>query len=159
MKQGDKILVVVDNVHSWRTSAIFYAMDIMISSFNYIENVIFLLAATLPEYDSFVKDRSNHVVEGKEAIMKFNLDPKFRFDLPFFTKDEIKGFIKKYIGNEFLLRFTYPDRRTRSLTAEDETALIYLSEKILKETRGHPMLVKFSLLGNGLQKDVSIVII
>jgi hypothetical protein len=47
LKQGDKILVVVDDVHSGRTSAIFYAMDIIISSFNYIENIIFLLAATL----------------------------------------------------------------------------------------------------------------
>lgn len=47
MKQDDKIVVVVvDNVHSERTSAIFHVMDIMITSFNYIENAIFLLVAT-----------------------------------------------------------------------------------------------------------------
>ncbi|MGB8935482.1 MAG: hypothetical protein WCC17_10310 [Candidatus Nitrosopolaris sp.] len=32
--------------------------------------------------------------------MKFNLDSKFRYDLPFFTQDEIKGFIKKYMGEK-----------------------------------------------------------
>jgi predicted AAA+ superfamily ATPase len=56
--KGDKILVVVDDVHYERTSAIFYAMDVILSSFRYIQNIMFLLAARLPEYDSFVKELS-----------------------------------------------------------------------------------------------------
>lgn len=137
--RGDKILVVVDNAHSDRTSAIFYAMDVIISTFRDIRNIMFLLAARLPEYYSFVKDRLNQVKEGKDAIMKFKLEPNFRYDLPFFTKDDINGFIKKYIGKEFELSLTDPNGQFRNITADDETILSNLSENLLKETRGHPI--------------------
>jgi len=40
------------------------------------------------------------------------------------------------------------------MTAEDEEELSYFSEKILKDTRGHPIMVKFYLLGDGLHADV-----
>jgi hypothetical protein len=60
LKRGDNILVVVDDVHSERTSAIFYAMDV-ISSFRFIKNIRFLLAARIPEYDWFVGDRLNRL--------------------------------------------------------------------------------------------------
>jgi hypothetical protein len=96
LEYGDKILVVVDNVHSGRTSTIFYAMDEIISRFTYIQSIMFLLAAQIPEYDSFVRDRLNLIRKGKELIRKFSRDPKFRYELSYFTKDDIKGFIKKY---------------------------------------------------------------
>ena len=155
LEHGDKILVVVDNVHSERTSAIFYAMDVIISSFRYSQNIMFLLAARIPEYDSFVKDRINEVTEGKESIRKFNNDPKFRYDLSYFTKDEIKGFIKKYIEKEFTVAFTDPSGHTREITDDDEELLSRLSEEIFEETRGHPIMVKFSFLRDrGLHADV-----
>jgi hypothetical protein len=47
LEYGDKILVVVDNVHSERTSTIFYAMDVIISRFTYIQNIMFLPHKTL----------------------------------------------------------------------------------------------------------------
>ncbi|MFZ0510629.1 MAG: tetratricopeptide repeat protein [Candidatus Nitrosopolaris sp.] len=145
LEYGDKILVVVDNVHSERTSAIFYAMDEIISSFTYIQNIRFLLAARIPEYDSFVRDRLNQVREGKESIRKFINNPEFRYDLPFFTDDEIKGFIKKYKVEL--------SGQTRMMTTEDEK-LSNLSREIFEDTRGHPIMVKFYLLGNGLRTDV-----
>lgn len=95
--RGDKILVVVDDVHSERRSAIFCAMDI-ISSHKDIQNIRFLLAARTPDYDWFVgSDRLNQVQEGKESIERFSNEPEFRFnrkdtkpyDPLFFTKDEI----------------------------------------------------------------------
>jgi tetratricopeptide (TPR) repeat protein/GTPase SAR1 family protein len=150
LASGDKILVVVDNVHSERTSAIFYAMDEIISSFTFIQNIRFLLAARIPEYESLVKDRLNKVGEGKESIIKFSKDPEFRYtrketkpyDPLFFTKDEIKGFIKKYTD------------QTKMMTSEDDESLNNLSEKILKDTRGHPIMIKFFLLQGGLRTDV-----
>ena len=142
---GDKILVVVDDVHTERTSAIFYAMDVISSVPKKKQNVIFLLGARLPEYDSFVKDRLNLINEGKDAIMKFNLDSKFRYDLPFFTQDEIKGFIKKYMGEKI-----FPN----GLTIAEYEELV--SNFILKATGGHPIaiMIKFYLLGGGLHTDV-----
>ena len=152
--RGDKILVVVDNAHTERTSAIFYVMDIILSTYRDIRNIMFLVAARIPEYDSFVKERLSHVKEGKDAIMKVRVDTKFRYDLPLFTKDEINGFIKKYIGREYLLRFTNPNGQEINVTAEDDSLLSILSEQILETTKGHPILVKFLLLGDGLHKNV-----
>ena len=80
LAHGDKILVVVDNVHSERTSAIFYAIDVIIYSYKYVRNIRFLLAARIPEYDWFVKDRLNQVKEGKESIRKFSNEPEFRYN-------------------------------------------------------------------------------
>jgi tetratricopeptide (TPR) repeat protein len=87
----------------------------------------------------------NLINEGKDAIMKFNLDSKFRYDLPFFTQDEIKGFIKKYMGEKI-----FPN----GLTIAEYEELV--SNFILKATGGHPIaiMIKFYLLGGGLHTDV-----
>jgi hypothetical protein len=148
LEYGDKILVVVDNVHSGRTSAIFYAMDEIISRFTYIQNIMFLLAAQIPEYDSFVRDRLNLIREGKELIRKFSRDPEFRYELSYFTKGDIKEFIKKYnhIRNV--------NDQDKNITTEDEESLSNYAEKILKQTIGHPIMVKFLLLRDGLRTDV-----
>jgi tetratricopeptide (TPR) repeat protein len=148
LEYGDKILVVVDNLHSRRTSAIFYAMDEIISRFTYIQNIMFLLAAQIPEYDSFVRDRLNLAREEQETIRKFNRDPEFRYELSYFTKDDIKGFIKKYNY------IKDPNGQSKNITTEDEESLSNYAEKILKQTIGHPILVKFLLLRDGLRTDV-----
>jgi ABC-type dipeptide/oligopeptide/nickel transport system ATPase component len=148
LEYGDKILVVVDNVHSGITSTIFYAMDEIISRFTYIQNIMFLLAAQTPEYDSFVRDRLNLIREGKELIRKFSRDPQFRYELSYFTKDDIKGFIKKYN------HIKDPNGQSKNITTEDEESLSNYAEKILKQTIGHPIMVKFLLLRDGLRTDV-----
>jgi tetratricopeptide (TPR) repeat protein len=148
LEYGDKILVVVDNVHSGRTSAIFYAMDEIISRFTYIQNIMFLLAAQIPEYDSFVRDRLNLIREGKELIRKFSRDPEFRYELSYFTKDDIKGFIKKYNHIKDV------NGQGKNIITEDEEPLSNYAEKILKQTIGHPIMVKFLLLRDGLRADV-----
>jgi tetratricopeptide (TPR) repeat protein len=148
LEYGDKILVVVDNVHSVRTSAIFYAMDEIISRFTYIQNIMFLLAAQIPEYDSFVRDRLNLAREGKEMIRKFSRDPEFRYELSYFTKDDIKGFVKKYNHVKDV------NGQSKNITKEAEESLSNYAEKILKQTIGHPIMVKFLLLRDGLRMDV-----
>jgi tetratricopeptide (TPR) repeat protein len=148
LEYGDKILVVVDNVHSVRTSAIFYAMDEIISRFIFIQNIIFLLAAQTPEYDSLVRDRVNLIREGKELIRKYSRDQEFRYELSYFTKDDIKGFIKKYN------HIKDPNGQSKNITTEDEEPLSNYAEKILKQTTGHPIMVKFLLLRDGLRMDV-----
>jgi hypothetical protein len=41
-----------------------------------------------------------------------------------------------------------------NIIAENDISLSNFSEDILKETRGHPIMVKFLLLGDGLHTDV-----
>ena len=54
LDRGDRIL---DNVHSERTSAIFYVMDVIISSYKYIQNIMFLLAALSLEHGFYMSFR------------------------------------------------------------------------------------------------------
>jgi tetratricopeptide (TPR) repeat protein len=171
LQHGDKVLVTVDNVHTERTSAIFYAMDVLESSYKSNKNVRFLLAARIPEYDSLLR-RLNQVREGKESIRKFSKAPEFRFKRNdtkdekdplffnplFFTKDEITGFVEKYWGKIGIILKDSKGKIIQSTVDEEDLAreglLNTLSEVCLKETNGHPIMVKFYFLRDGLRTDV-----
>jgi hypothetical protein len=111
------------------------------------------LTARIPEYDLFISpDRMGLLNEGKESVRKFSKDPGFRYELPFFSSNEIKYFIKKYLGKEFNLEFTNSRGEIGMINEDDEELLDGLSETILKETNGgHPIMVKFSFLQDGLR--------
>jgi hypothetical protein len=86
LNEGNKILVVVDNAHTERVAAIFYVMD-QISSHILNGNIVFLLAARLPEFDVFVRDRLDQVQQGKESIRKFSKENDFKYPLEKFSED------------------------------------------------------------------------
>ena len=141
LKDGNKVFVAVDNAHDERTSAIFYVID-KISSYDLTKNVRFLLTARLPEFDWFIKDRLSKVLqeEFRNSIRKLTDDSSFRYELPFFTNNEIKEFIEWYSKNI--------EGKSSAISSEE-------SENIYQYTaNGHPIMVKFAVIGKGLEEDV-----
>ncbi len=139
LKGGNNVLVAIDNVHSERTAAIFHVIDRM-SNFDLKKNLCFILTARLPEFDWFVNDRLNAVEEVyRQSIRKFVQYPSHRYELENFTEKEIEEFIEKYTAQE---------------TKTPNGLICDLSLKIFNETKGHPIMVKFYVLGKGLDEDV-----
>jgi tetratricopeptide (TPR) repeat protein len=156
LTEGKKILVVVDNAHTERVAAMFYVMD-QISNHILNSNILFLLAARLPEFDLFVKDRLEQVQQGKESIRKFSKDPNFKYSIDKYTEDEIKAFIRKYVqmGTKIILKSLDVEPETLSrITVNGEQSIDRLSALIIKETNGLPIMIKFFLIGQGLRTDV-----
>ena len=158
LTSGAKVLVSMDNVHSVGTAPIFRVMD-QLSHFELRENVRFLLTARHPDYDKLI-DQQMHEVHPifRPSIEKFN-DPNytrnFRLDLPPFSIGEIKEFIIKY-GNSEQLRRTnlQDDEKDKDQLELSDIERDKISRKIYKDTKGTAIMVKFSVLGEGLHEDV-----
>ena len=132
----NNVLVVVDNVHDNKMAIIFYIID-QLQSFNKIDKITFFLAARQPEYDALISSGifSQSVRDYKDSILTFNKGLEYQFP-PFmlnFTQDEIIRFIDKYIE---IARKQYKDK----IDIQQEAI------KIFEDTKGHPILVKFSYL-------------
>lgn len=145
LNNGNKVLVAVDDVHDERSSAIFYVMEkLLFISDNKKQNIRFILTASRPEYDLLIdphRGLAKVPLEYRSAIQYFRdqsnkKDSNLKYEIPFFTNHEIKGFFRKY----------------KEISSIKEEEL----EKIYKDTKGHPIMVKFSVLGNGLYNDVEI---
>ena len=96
LKAKNKVLIAVDNVHSERTAAIFYAMD-QLSNYNLSKDILFILTARLPEFDWFVNDRLNRVDESyRQSIRKFAQLSQYRYEIEPLTKEDIEQFLEKY---------------------------------------------------------------
>ena len=152
LNNNNNVLVAVDDVHSERTAAIFYVMD-ELSNYESHANVRFLLTAGLPEFDWYVNDRLGKVKEGiyRESIRKFRARPAFRFELPLYSKEEIKTFIKRYGKIDHLIQKI----RNPLNVWSKEYVYQLISENIYNDTaKGHPLMVKFSVFGKGLRSDV-----
>jgi hypothetical protein len=149
LNDGNKVLVAIDNVHDERRTAIFYAMD-QLSFHNKSKNLRFILTARLPEYDLLVDPQRLLIQvqkEYRESIKRFRNESMeenspLKYEIPFFTKDDIKGFIKKY-GIE-----------ASSSAIREEESFDEMLEKIYNDTKGIPIMVKFSVFGQGLYNDV-----
>lgn len=136
LQDGIKVLVAVDNAHEERISPIFYVTDKLFSS-QLRGNLKLILTARLPEFDLFVKDRLYKVSEGiRKSIIRLTCDPNFKYPLPYFTKEEIKEFIRLY----------------SDITDKDQSDK--KCQEIYDYTIGYPIMVKFSLFSQGLSHDV-----
>ncbi len=136
---GNKTLVAIDNVHNERTAAIFHVID-QLSNHSLHKNLFFILTARLPEFDWLVNDRLNKIEESyRHSIRKFVQHPNYKFELEAFTKNEILDFVKMY--------------KDQTVNQSDDQ-LCDLALKIFKETKGHPIMVKFYVLDRGLDEDV-----
>jgi hypothetical protein len=95
-----KRLVAVDNVNNERTSAIFYVMDQLYSQKR--NDIKFLLTARIPEFNRFIQGRLGTVQEEKhrDSINKFILESNehglLKYELGFFTEEDIRYFMTKY---------------------------------------------------------------
>ncbi len=141
IRGGNKVLVAVDNVHDKKMASVFHILNLL-RSFNKKENVIFLLSARQPEYNSLlekekftIEDKYRHAIESL-----FVNAPNYSYDIKPFTETEIKDFIKKY--EEYL-----PEKRKQKSIEEN-------AKEIFEDTGGHPIMVKFAVVGKGLREDV-----
>ena len=138
LANAGKVLVAVDNVHDSKMAIIFYIID-QLQSFNNIDKIRFLLAARQPEYNTLVTSGvfSEKVKDYKDSILSFK-NKDLKYELPYFELNEVIEFINKY-------------KKYTNIKDAKQKAIEILENK---ETKGHPIMVKFSVLGDGLKKDV-----
>ena len=139
VKNGNNVVVIVDNVHNKTISTVFSLIQKIKNDYeNKLDKIKFLLSARQPEF-GWAMDRG---IFDSETIERIDIlfDDDKRYDIPYFTEDEVKGFIEKY--HEFL----HPSKRIKSI---EENA-----KEILQDTDGHPIMVRFSVLQDGLRSHV-----
>jgi hypothetical protein len=135
LKENKKILIAIDNAHNEKTFSIFNFID-KVSNSLLAGNLKIIMTARKPEGD-WLSNGLDKVEEGiRKSIRKLCANPNFMYTLPYFTKEEIKEFVKRYMGNE--------DARITNKTTE-----------IYDYTKGDPIMVKFSVFGKGLEQDVA----
>ena len=147
VESGEKILIVVDNVHNKTIANIFYVIKkIRDDNEDKLDKIRFLLSARQPDFklamdkglfDSKTMDYINILFDEERKL--FDIDKEKKSKL-YFTEDEVRGFIEKY--KEYL----HPLIRYKSL---EENA-----NEIFEDTKGHPIMVRFSVLQNGLESHV-----
>ena len=118
--------------------AIFYVIN-QLSFIDNSKDLLFIVTARLPEYDTLVTKRLL-LLEDQDriALKKFNERPDIKYPIPYFTNvEEVEQFFVFY--------------KTK-YNVEKSSPKSYL--EIFEETNGHPIMVKFFLLGKGLREDV-----
>ena len=157
IKSGKKVLIAADDAHNVETVAIFYALD-KFSNYELKENLRFILAARLPDFDFFLekglcKIPQTYAESIRELTGEATVDIDFRFELPAFSEKDIAGFIKKY-GNsaKLILNYGYLGIHTSGELSDGDVCKI--SKRIMEDTKGIAVLVRFLVVGQGLHKDV-----
>jgi tetratricopeptide (TPR) repeat protein len=159
LKEGNKILVAVDDVHYKRTAAIFSVIDSLRSYTEKKDNIRFLLTGRQPEFDRFVNDRLGEIPSEQIRKSIRKLSARLKFEIPNFDPKEIKEFIKQYkneeeIKNSFNVQFNVRYDKYNELF-NDEKKIDNISSLIFNKTeKGYPILVKFLLFGKGLYEDM-----
>jgi hypothetical protein len=101
---------------------------------------LFLLAARNPEFNWALERNlfgDNKLVQSMRGLF----DNEHSYKVPYFEKDEIKGFIQKY--QEFR------NQSTKNNSLEQN------AEEIFEDTiEGHPIMVRFAVLNQGLSGHV-----
>ena len=137
---GNKILVAIDNIHDKKTSLIFHVINNLSTLSNEkIQNVHFILAARIPEFDWVLEKNLWNDSDAIENIEKL-FDEDYKYPVPYFELDEVKDFIVKYKD------FLYIDRKYKSIEQN--------ANEIFDDTDGYPIMVRFSVLNEGLDAHV-----
>jgi tetratricopeptide (TPR) repeat protein len=160
LKDDNKILVAVDDVHDKRFAPIFSVIDSLRSYVEKKDNIRFILTGRLPEFDRYINERLGEIPSESIRNSIRKLSPKLRFDIPNFDPKEIKEFIKKYKDEDEARYSLIQKNNIRSDEYDkifnDEEKVDNISLLIFKETEaGYPILVKFLLFGKGLYEDMS----
>jgi tetratricopeptide (TPR) repeat protein len=159
LKDGNKILVAVDNVHDKRTAAIFSVIDSLRSYEEKKDNIHFILTGRQPEFDRFVDDRLGEIPSDRLRRSIRKLYPKLRYEIKNFEPEEIKEFIKKYkdeeeVKNSLIQKYDLKYEEYDKIF-NDEEKLDNISSLIFRETKeGYPILVKFLLFRKGIFEDM-----
>ena len=135
LKKDKKILVAIDNAHKEKTHSIFYFID-KVSNSQLAKKLKIIMTARKPDFDWLLNGLDKVEEEIRKSIRKLKADPNFIYQIPYFTKEETKEFIKLY-----------------SWTADEELT-DKITEEIYNDTKGDPVMVKFAVFGKGLEQDV-----
>ncbi|HSF51526.1 MAG TPA: tetratricopeptide repeat protein [Nitrososphaeraceae archaeon] len=134
------VIVLVDDVHNKTISDIFSVMK-RIRDYNedIFKKITFLLSARQPDFEQAMTGGGIFHAETKDRIDLLFDDPK-REPIPYFSQEEVKGFIEKYRE--------YWDSSLRNKSIDEN------AQAIFNDTKGHPIMVRFSVLKNGLKNHV-----
>ena len=136
----NKILIVIDDVQNSKLSLIFSIIDALQPlNKNVKDKIHFLLAARQPEFNWIIEKNLWSDTNAVQLIEQL-FDENYKYTVPYFALDEIKKFIVKYKD------FLYSTRRDKTI---DDNA-----NDILKGTGGYPIMVRFSVLHDGLKVHV-----
>ncbi|HKG89501.1 MAG TPA: hypothetical protein VKA95_14350, partial [Nitrososphaeraceae archaeon] len=136
LRKNEKILVAVDDAHNERTNSIFYVLD-KLSNSELTKHLRFVITARQPEFTWLLEGLDKVQEKIRKSIRKLTEDTKFIYPMPYFTKEEIRDFIKLYSEN------------IDDYLSDDKN-----SQEIYDYTKGDPIMVKFFVLMQGLEKDV-----
>jgi hypothetical protein len=98
LKMNEKILVAVDDVYDYKTNSIFYVIDKLPNS-ELTKHLRFIITARLPEFTWLLDGLDKVQEELRKSIRKIMGDVNFIYGLQYFTKEEIRDFIKLYLEN------------------------------------------------------------
>ena len=136
LRMDKKILVAIDNVHREEKYPIFYFID----KLSYLlsgRKLKIIMTARTPEFDWLLNGLN--VEEGmRRSIRKLYAEPNFIYQVPYFTKEEVKELVEQYCG-----------------TVGDEKLVGEITEEIYGYTKGDPVKVKFSILDRRLEQYVA----
>ena len=137
---NNRVLVVIDDVHSHNNHLIFSVIKkLQPLNKEKKDNILFLLAARQPDYDwVFEKNLWNDTdsIENVEELFNEN----YKYQIPYFELDEVKDFIFKY--GIFLSEY----RKYKTIEQN--------ANEIFEDTNGYPIMVRFSVLNEGLDVHV-----
>jgi tetratricopeptide (TPR) repeat protein len=136
----NNVLIVIDDVQSAKLSLIFdviYRLQTL--NKNVKDKIHFLLAARQPEFN-WISDKNLWGDANAVQTIEELFDDNYKFSIPYFTTEEIKEFIVKYKDLLYVTR--------RKKTVEEN------ANDIFKDTNGYPIMVRFSVLNEGLEIHV-----
>ena len=139
---GNRILVVVDNVHEEKTSAIFASIR-SLQTFDKNYSIRFILCARQPEYEWLIErygGRTQAYIQAIDSLFNGDENKKYRYKIPNFSEEDVAGFIEKY--KRYLDDF-WKNKSTEEITK----AVFELSE-------GNPLLTRFFVIQGGLEPHV-----
>ena len=155
LKDGNKILVAVDNVNDKKTAAIFSIIDSLRAYEEKKDNIRFILTGRQPEFDRFVNDRLDTVSEPVRQSIQ-NLHKQISYSIPNFTPIEIQSFLERYKNEDEVKGFVTNNNfdYNKLFVLKDQTTLNNISSFIYEKTNGDPILLKFFIFGKGFATDV-----
>ena len=156
LKDGNKILVAVDNVNDKRTATIFYIIDSLSSYEEKKDNIRFILTGRQPEFDRFVNDRLDTVESEPVRQSIQDLHKQISYPIPNFTLKEIQSFLERYKDEDDVKRFVNNNNfdYNKLFEEKDLVTLNNISIFIYEKTNGDPILLKFFIFGKGFATDV-----
>ncbi|HXT84693.1 MAG TPA: ATP-binding protein, partial [Verrucomicrobiae bacterium] len=137
---NNKILVVIDNIHSPKMALIFNVIkNLQPLNKEKKNNLLFLLSARQPEFDLALE---RNLFQDTSIVQKIKslFDNNYKFSVKYFEKEEVKEFIEKYHS------FLNPILKNKSIEQNTYT--------IFKDTKGHPIMVRFAVLNEGLSGHI-----